>query len=142
MPLNHREIVLRGFQSFNAGDWEAASSNLHPDFVWVNDEETARLTGTPVEAVGPAELRRTWRAFFDLWQEWRMTPGQPVDGGDGRVLIPVHFTGLGKESGVPIEFDYFQVWEFRDGMTVRITQFRDHEAALAAAGLADQSRQP
>ena len=49
MPLSNRDIVLRGFASFNSGDWDAATRGLHPDFVWVSDPETARLTAAVYE---------------------------------------------------------------------------------------------
>jgi ketosteroid isomerase-like protein len=141
MSPTNSEIVLRGFDSFNRGDWDAATSNVHPAFVWINDEDTALLMGSPVELHGPEELREWWRGFFGQWEEWRMEPGETVEGEDGRVFLPVQFTGRGKGSGVPIEFDFFNVWEIRDGMPARITNIRDRDAALAAAGLMDQSSQ-
>lgn len=141
MAPTNIDIVLRAFERFNSGDWEAVTRNVHPDFTWVNDVETARLTGSAVEIQGPGELREFWRAFFDLWEEWRMEPGAPIEVASGAVCLPVRFTGRGKGSGVPIEFDYFQVWEIRDGLPARINNVRDRKAALEAAGLEDQSSQ-
>ncbi|MEK6252932.1 MAG: nuclear transport factor 2 family protein [Actinomycetota bacterium] len=139
MAPTNIELVLRAFEAFNRGDWEAAT-NVPEDFVWINDAETVRMTGTPRQATGPDELREFWRAFFGLWDEWQMVPGEPVEDDSGHVFIPVHFSGRGKGSGVPIDWDYFHVWEFRDGRPAKISNIRDREAALAAAGLSDPPR--
>ena len=140
MPPSHSDFVLAGFANFNNGDWEAASANLHPEFVWVNDADTAGVMGVELELRGPAQMRAWWASFFGQWDEWEMVPGEPREGSGGRVFIPCRFTGTGKGSGVPIEFDFFQVWDFKDGSPVRIRNIRDPDAALAAAGL-DQSAQ-
>jgi ketosteroid isomerase-like protein len=129
------ETVLLGFEVFNRGDWEAAS-RVRDDFVWVNDEDAARMTATPARAAGPEELREFWEAFFGQWEKWRMDPGEPVESQDGKVLVPVRFTGRGRGSGVPIEWNYFQVWEFAgDGRPLRISNIRDEAVAREAAGL-------
>jgi ketosteroid isomerase-like protein len=134
-------IVLSAFDAFNSGDWELATRNLDPDFEWVNDEETSRMTGTELEARGPERVREFWRSFSSFWEEWRMQPGEPVESASNRVLVPVKSTGRGKGSGVPIEFDFFQVWTIRDGAPMRIENHRDRSAAMSAAGLDPQSLQ-
>jgi SnoaL-like domain len=132
--------VMLGFEVFNRGDWEAAS-NVRDDFVWINDAETAKMTGTPARANGPLELRQFWEAFFGFWEEFRMDPGEPVEGDSGTVLVPVRFTGRGRGSGVPIEWHYFQVWEFGDdGRPLRISNIRDRARAMSAAGLSDDDK--
>jgi hypothetical protein len=141
MPATNGDRVLAAYASFNSGNWEAASANLHPEFVWINDPDTAGVMGAQVELRGPAELREWWRGFFGQWEEWEMVPGEPLEGSEGRVFIPCRFSGRGQGSGVPIDFDFFQVWHFREGLPVRITNIRDREAALATAGIRDHSSQ-
>jgi hypothetical protein len=136
MPPTNGEIVLAAFARFNSRDWERATSVLHPEFVWINDADTAGVMGTPVELHGPVELRDWWQSFFGQWDEWRMDTREPQEGSGGSILIPCRFIGRGPGSGVPIEFDFFQVWDFKDAMPVRITNIRDREAASKAAGLA------
>jgi ketosteroid isomerase-like protein len=141
MPSPKVDAVMLGFEVFNRGDWDAAS-NVREDFEWINDPETSRMTATPARANGPGELREFWDAFFSQWEEFRMDPGEPLESESGTVVVPVRFTGRGRGSGVPIEWDYFQVWEFADdGRPLRISNIRDRAAAMAAAGVADQSSQ-
>jgi SnoaL-like domain len=137
MASRYVDSVLLGFEVFNRGDWEAAS-NVRDDFVWINDADTASMTATPAKATGPKELREFWDAFFGQWEEFRMEPGEPVESDSGAILVPVRFTGRGRGSGVPIEWDYFQVWEFaEDGRPQRISNIRDRARAMAAAGVSD-----
>jgi hypothetical protein len=42
---------------------------------------------------------------------------------------------IGKGSGVPIEVEYFSVWELEAGFVVRILRYLDRDEALEAAGL-------
>ena len=131
MTPSNPDIALRAFESFNSGDWEGATRGLGPDFVWVNDAETSRMTGTALEARGPDAVREFWHSFFSQWDEWRMEPGEPVEEPPGLVTIPVTFTARGSGSGVPIVFEFIQVWEIEDGRPVRITNKRGSDAALS-----------
>jgi ketosteroid isomerase-like protein len=133
------ESVRLGFEIFNGGDWEAAS-NVRDDFVWLNDPDVAHLSGT-AQATGPDQLRNFWDEFSRQWEAFRMDPGEAIESDSGAVMVSVHFTARGRGSGVPIHFDFFQVWEFaEDGRPLRISNVRDRDAALAAAGL-DHSSQ-
>ena len=44
-------------------------------------------------------------------------------------------SGIGKESGVPVELNLGLVYELRDGRIARITNYLTHAEALEAAGL-------
>ena len=44
-------------------------------------------------------------------------------------------SAVGKGSGVPIELEYFAVYEVNDGTVVRTRQYLDRDTALEAAGL-------
>ena len=43
----------------------------------------------------------------------------------------------GKSSGVEVEYDYWVVFTFRDGMFARAEWFEGRQEALAAAGLSE-----
>jgi hypothetical protein len=52
-----------------------------------------------------------------------------------RVLISIRQTGRGRQSGVPIEYHYFQLFTIRDGKVRKVEFFRHPADALEAAGL-------
>ena len=58
------------------------------------------------------------------------------DLGDRLVALgQVH--GRGKESGADMDSQIGFVVDFRDGLIVRLSDYFDHESALAAAGLSE-----
>jgi ketosteroid isomerase-like protein len=52
-----------------------------------------------------------------------------------RVLTLIRQTGRGRQSGVPIEYHYFELFTIRDGKVLQIEFFRHRADALEAAGL-------
>jgi ketosteroid isomerase-like protein len=136
VPTN-TEIVLDVFETLSNGDWDGARDIVHEDFVWTNDENTAQLTGVTVEIKGQDELFDFWCAFFDQWDEWQMSHGEPIESESGKVFMPVHFSAQVKGHDAPVEFNFFQVWEVKDGKPSRSSIMRTREAALASAGIDD-----
>ena len=136
MTESHIDVVLRSYAAFNRGDWEAATSEMHPEFAWINNRETAGLMGWEIELHGAEATRTWWASFFGDWEQWNMDPGEPREGSRGRVFVPCTFSGRGPGSGVPVAQEFFQVWEFRGGLATRVTNLREREDALAGAGLA------
>jgi ketosteroid isomerase-like protein len=53
-----------------------------------------------------------------------------IDGAN--VLLGFHIDGRGRESGIEVEMDVWDVWSFRDGRMVRRQTFRSRDEALAA----------
>jgi hypothetical protein len=58
-----------------------------------------------------------------------------IDAGEDRVVGAFRQTAHGKASGVPVEVEYFQVFELKYGQLIRTCLFLDREEALKAAGL-------
>jgi ketosteroid isomerase-like protein len=78
-----------------------------------------------------------FREFFTGWAELRMDIERLVDLGGDRVLGLVTFRGVGKESGLPVEFELAHLIQLRNGRIVRNDAFPSWEEGLRAAGLAD-----
>jgi ketosteroid isomerase-like protein len=70
----------------------------------------------------------------DAWGEWEFKPQRFIDAGD-RVVVPVRIVGKGDASGVPVEIEASHVWTVRNGRALSVHSYRDHAAALEAAGL-------
>ena len=133
------EIAQRLWEEFQAGlergdpgawfDPEAVAD----DFEWI---VSTPLDGRSVwrGREGFVEFMRTWTEQFDDWSIW---VERWVDAGEDRVVALTRQTASGKESGVPVELNLGQVWEFDAGRVARAWAYLDHKEALEAAGLSD-----
>ena len=80
-------------------------------------------------------VRYFQRAFHEVWDEWRFTPAEIIEGSDG-VFVAVDNWGRSK-AGAELELRLFQVFRIRDGMVIRASGYLDRGEALDAAGLMD-----
>lgn len=94
--------------------------------------ETFPESGNYVGLEGIGEYMRT---FLEAWEEVTIDVEDLVDAGDS-VIAAVVQRGIGKGSGAPAEFRYFQVWTFRGDRVIRLDVLRDRAAADDAAGFA------
>jgi ketosteroid isomerase-like protein len=127
MPAAEREILDYGFDAFNRGDFDAASEHFEPDIVWRDPSEVPDAG----EHHGPEEVRALWRSFAEQWTDMRMDPLEFVEDGE-RTLVRVKFSGRGRESGAPMELQFFQVWTIRDLRACRVDSFLSRETAHEA----------
>ena len=102
---------------------------LAPDFEWVvPDHPEGEIRRGPE---GVLEFVREWvEPWDDLHVEWTLERGT-----QDHVLAIVDMRGRGRDSGVPTEMSFWQVWTFRDGRPVRCELYWDEEAGRRAAGL-------
>jgi ketosteroid isomerase-like protein len=75
--------------------------------------------------------------YRDGWSDLNAEFLELTEAPGDRVLALVRQTARGRQSGVPIEIHYFQLWTFRDGRVIQIDFFRHRADALEAAGLAE-----
>jgi ketosteroid isomerase-like protein len=136
MSQEHVDLVQRGFEAFNRGDWDAALEHVDEDVVW--GAYLASMDGERV-IVGHEALRRTWQAQReDLGGEDFKVEAQDVrDLGAGSLLVKLRVTGRGSASGVPVEVEYVQLWTIRGGRVVRLDNYPTESEALEAAGLSE-----
>jgi ketosteroid isomerase-like protein len=81
-----------------------------------------------------------YSAWIDSWDDYRREPRELIDLGD-RVLILLHESGRGKDSGVPVEARLAMLLTFRSGKVVKHREFSDWQQALEAAGLREHGAQ-
>jgi SnoaL-like domain len=84
---------------------------------------------------GRAEVERFWRLFGQAVEDWRYEVEDVIAPSEDLVVVLVHTTGRGKESGAPIDFREAHVWTLRDGRAARIEVYLDRDEAFEAAGL-------
>jgi ketosteroid isomerase-like protein len=77
--------------------------------------------------------REDWEWFKSYLEEF-------IDAGNDRAVVVCRSVGKGRRSGVEVEMVAGEVWGFREGKISSLFIYRDKSEALAAAGLAQQSR--
>jgi ketosteroid isomerase-like protein len=139
MSEENVEIVRRLWEEFQAGlergdpgawfDPEAVAD----DFEWI---VSTPLDGRSVwrGREGFVEFMLTWTEQFD---DWSIRVERWIDAGKDRVVALTRQTATGKGSGVPVELNLGQVWEFEAGRVARAWGYLDHKEALEAAGMSE-----
>jgi ketosteroid isomerase-like protein len=128
MSQENVEIVRRGYEAFNRGDFDAAMEVVHPEIEFVLPGREPPLTGK--EAV------RAWMEP-DAFEEQEIEPLEFTVNGD-RVLVRTRVRARGAGSGMELEVQVCTVWTLdADGRATRVESFGAGEdaKALEAAGL-------
>ena len=135
------EAVRRSMEAWNAHDADAFVASAHPDVVW-HPGSTGALTGSDTAFEGREGIRRWWNemheAFDSLHNEVREVRLVTQDA--ALVLGTGHARGRG--AGVPVDWEYSMLVEFRDGLMVRGRSWFGTEEGIRAADALAQSRDP
>jgi ketosteroid isomerase-like protein len=92
---------------------------------------------TPQNLRGAPELLEFCEQYGRTWADLAAEPLELLEAPGDRVLASISQSGRGRESGVPIEIHFFEVFTIRDGKVREMEVFRHRAAALEAAGLAE-----
>jgi len=124
MPRESLDWVRRAYDAFNRRDWGAIDELLDPAVEW----------RTTVETFSGHEGVRTWvREADELFEDFAIEIEEVVEAED-RVVVLVHESARGRESGVAIEMRIAHVWTLRDGRAVAMHAYAGRAEALAAVG--------
>jgi ketosteroid isomerase-like protein len=137
MSQENVEIARRLWEEFQAGlERGDPGAWFDPEAVAEDYEWTVP---TPLDGrsvwrgrEGFVEFIRTWTEQFE---DWSIRVERWIDAGEGRVVALTRQTATGKGSGVPVELNLGQVWEFDAGRLARMRAYLTHAEALEAAGL-------
>ena len=140
MSEENVEVVRRlvgGFQ----GRFDQGNLSGGFDLGLVTDDYEWVLEGGSFEGKSVWRGREEWAEFLRLWTEqfddlsWQIV--RLIDVGPNQVVVLMHHTGTGGESGVPVEWDNGLVVELNDGRVTRATNYPSHAEALEAAGVSE-----
>jgi ketosteroid isomerase-like protein len=127
------EVVRRYYQAANHRDWSLLRKLLDPDL----ELDLSRNIFNPHVYRGYAGFRRFADAVEDVWDEFSTAPTELIDAGDN-VVAAVTMHAKGKQSGVDVTMNLFNVFTLRDSRVLRIVGgYRDRSEALEAAGLSE-----
>jgi ketosteroid isomerase-like protein len=125
------EIVRRGYEAYLRGDLAAIQEDMDPDVVvYRKDPDGATFHGWD----GFLQAIASWVEDF---AEFSISAREFIDANDNQVVVRVHQTAVGAQSGAPIEADFWFVHTLRDGRVTRLDMLVSKADALAAAGLSE-----
>jgi ketosteroid isomerase-like protein len=129
MSRENVEIVRRGYDAYSRGDMAAVLEDIDAEMItYREDPDGATYHGSDgfLRAIGE---------WVEDFAEFRATPEELVDANDHQVLVRVHQSAIGAQSGVPIEADFWFVHTLKGGKVIRLDMFASKARALEAAGL-------
>ena len=132
MSRENVKLARRSLDAFARGDLKAALDAADPGIV------AARVHPDAAVFHGHDGLLRMVSDWAEGFSEWSYINEEFIDAGD-HVVVRQRQRGVGAESGVPVEDDYWLVYTFEDGKIVRFEVYADREQALSSAGLPDGS---
>ena len=136
MPEQHIELVRKGIEAFNRGDWDATLALCAEDIVWI---PLIQAVDGQRALIGREDVRAAWVAQRETLggEAFGVEPKEIRDLGAGSILAHMRVTGQGTTSGVPIDLDYVQLWTIRNGLVARVDKYDSVADALADCGRAD-----
>lgn len=124
--------VVRGMlDAYNSGDYETATAMLHEDSEF---QKAAEVPDTR-SYYGRDEFVRgigLWASGFE--PGFQFQPVEILDAGE-RVLVRVRLRGRGRDSGVDIDQEVFQLYVTRDEQIYRCWVYWNEDEARREAGL-------
>jgi ketosteroid isomerase-like protein len=128
------EVIERGLDAVNRGDFAAAMAACADDVVLVVDERVETLNAgvfTGRDAVGG--WFADWFGSFARGYQFHIQEMRPI--GKRVFLVLLRHRGRGRSSGVVLEWSTAHVYAIKAGKIARIELFSDLSEALKALGL-------
>ena len=126
MSQEHLDLVRREYEAFAARDFAALREIWHPEIEYeALDPATYR---------GYEDLRQGFMGWSELYEEWWVTAGEPLDMGD-QVVVEETFGGRGvkgSSSDARLEQSVVRLIRFKDDRIWRVKEYRTLAEALAA----------
>jgi ketosteroid isomerase-like protein len=119
------DTIRASYVALNQGDVQAALDALHREAVW---RESPELPGGD-DFEGRAAIEQFLEGFLEQWDVFQQRVESTVRRGD-RVLVNIHLTAVGRESGAEVSARYVHIWTMRDGRAAEVDAYYDAETAL------------
>src|SRR3954453_23431232 len=130
MSQENVQVVERAIAAINERDVDGYLACCTDD-IELHNQVTA-LTGP---YAGPDGIRRYFSDIEDAGPDFRIDVERVEPVGADRVLAFIQIRATGRASGVPMEHEAGNVYDFADGKMRRVRIFFDRNEALEAAGL-------
>ncbi len=127
------ERLRPGYLAMSEGRIEEWLALLDPE---VELHQDGAIPGTAGAFVGHSGARAMITELEEAYEGIGWEPREAYALDDGRYLVRVHVSGVGRESGIALEGELGHLLTVRDGRTARLEVYRDWDAARRVAGLA------
>lgn len=125
------DLVRRAYDTWNRDDFDSARLMMHPEVEWYS---SGAFPGLPDVSRGPDEVHRWWMALKEPWERFTIHVEGLWEEGP-RAVSAVRFEAVGRESGVGVELQFANTWEFENDLIRCFRSYVSLDAARAAAGL-------
>jgi ketosteroid isomerase-like protein len=127
MSQGNVDKITRAIAAFNAGDGEGMLADFHPDVEW---RDLQHAPDVQERVRGIDSVRRILEQWNDAFDEFTAEIDEYIDAGDC-VVTSTHWHAIGKGSGMVLDLRAADVYRFKDGQVVGVTQgYPDKETAL------------
>ena len=135
MSEENLEKIRAWLNAWSRGDWDAALKDAAPDVVIDNSTAIGEWRGVHH---GAGEIKRMWRLLTEPWEGVEIELADVIESRSDRVVTSTQARFYGRDGiELPGPARSGWIWEFRDGLLVRLTVFNDLGDALEAAGLSE-----
>jgi ketosteroid isomerase-like protein len=133
MSQGNVKVVREAWDAWLGGDMETLfGSYFGPDAVY----DLSHFRQWPDQTYrGLDGIRRGLSEWREVWVAWEARVDDILPAPDGRVVVLTWQRGQGRESGLPMDFEWAQIITLEDGKITRVDAYDDRAEALEAAGL-------
>jgi ketosteroid isomerase-like protein len=130
-----KAVVDRGFACWNSGEIDLMADD------YADDAELDTTMAFPGGRCykGRDEFGRFFHEQWDAWDRLSLEPLDVADAGDGRFVVEVRLTGVGRGSGIEVDqrMGFLYTLREQDGKVARCQMFPTKAEALEAVGLSE-----
>jgi ketosteroid isomerase-like protein len=132
MSPENLEIMRRANAAFNRRDRNVVVAVLHPDVEWRDLQHGPDAQ----ECIhGRSAVLTVWDSWEEAFDDFTADVEEYIDAGESIVVV-THWRATGRGSGLSIDLDSADVYDFADGKIIRATVgYADRAAALEAVGV-------
>ena len=127
MSKENVQLVLSIYDAIQSGDYEAPFELTDEGIVW--DMSRFELPDMADVYRGHEGVRDFWVRWLSAWESIEFKSLNAEDHGD-HVLVEVEQRNLGRGSGIPVDFHYFQVTTVKDGKAISSVMAQTRTEAL------------
>ncbi len=131
MSHENLEIVQRGYEAYARGDMAAMLGDLDAEMITYREEPDGATFH------GPDGLLKAIAEWVEDFEHFTFVPDEFIDANDDQIVVQVHQTATGAQSGAQIEGHFWFVHTLRGAKVVRLDMFASEAKAFEAAGLSD-----